>query len=154
MLPWYSCSFFIPLEQGLKLRTRLGLVLHLRSFFIPLEQGLKLNKYVPVFGIHGRSFFIPLEQGLKQVIASQAEAVNWFFLHSIRTRIKNCKALYNHQPKAGSFFIPLEQGLKLALRVELACESACSFFIPLEQGLKPLLLPHQPRLVIVLSSFH
>ena len=37
----FSGSFFIPLEQGLKLLVGCYEVLSVRSFFIPLEQGLK-----------------------------------------------------------------------------------------------------------------
>ncbi len=68
------CSFFIPLEQGLKLHSFSELILNNRSFFIPLEQGLKQRRGELVRP-HIRSFFIPLEQGLKQNIATANAAL-------------------------------------------------------------------------------
>ena len=58
-----GCSFFIPLEQGLK---QIVLFQHI-SVIIPLDQGLKLEE-IALIRFLLSSFFIPLEQGLKHHI--------------------------------------------------------------------------------------
>ncbi len=66
MIRLQDCSFFIPLEQGLKHCKLDAECFQIRSFFIPLEQGLKQVIINILIRSIFSSFFIPLEQGLKR----------------------------------------------------------------------------------------